>query len=245
MKVPLKRYRKDAEHSYTLGVFPTIEMLENIPEYVHGVILHSEGASNRGVQIIRELCREADLEILENDRLVEKLAKRGNTYAVGVFEKYQHHLDHGQNHLVLVHPSGMGNLGTIFRAMLGFGHRSLAVIEPAADIFNPRVVRASMGAIFQVHCQRFESFSDYWGTYAGHTLYPLMTDGEKRLDQVRFISPHAVILGEESSGLDDHFHQYGTSVRIPQSSAVDSLNIALSAGICLYQIYANSPERAD
>jgi TrmH family RNA methyltransferase len=192
------------------------------------------------VQIIRELCREADLEILENDRLVDKLARRGNTYAVGVFEKFQHHLDHGEDHLVLVHPSGMGNLGTIVRTMLGFGHRNLAVIEPAADLFHPRVIRASMGAIFQVTSQRFEAFSDYWGTYAGHTLYPLMTDGEQRLDQVRFESPHAVILGEESSGLEESFHQYGTSVRIPQSSAVDSLNIALSAGICLYQIYTNT-----
>jgi len=245
MQVPLKRYWKDADHSYTLGVFPTIEMLENIPEHALGVILHSEGSANQGVKIIRGLCRAANLEVLENDRLVEKLSKRGNTYAVGVFKKYQGKLDHQENHLVLVHPSGMGNLGTILRTMLGFEHHSLALIEPAADIFNPRVIRASMGAIFQVQFQSFETFSDYWGTYAGHTLYPLMTDGEKRLDRVQFRTPYAVILGEESSGLDESFHQYGTSLRIPQSSAVDSLNIALSAGICLYQTYLNVHNEAN
>lgn len=243
MNVPLKRYRKDAEHSYTLGVFPTIEMLENQPGHSLGVVLHSGGDTNQGVKIIRQLCREHNLEVMENDRLVDKLATKGNTYAVGVFKKYTRSLERDQNHLVLVNPSGMGNLGTVLRTMLGFGYSQLAVIEPAADIFHPRVVRASMGAIFQINIQRFNAFSDYWGTFADHSLYPLMTDGEIQLDQAEFIPPFAVILGDESSGLEDQFHEYGTSVRIPQSRAVDSLNLALSAGICLYQTYLNKNHR--
>jgi TrmH family RNA methyltransferase len=56
--------------------------------------------------------------------------------------------------------------------MLGFGYRDLALIEPAADPFHPKVIRASMGASFQVRTQSFRSFTDYWGTHAKHSLYP-------------------------------------------------------------------------
>lgn len=240
MDARLKRYDKELKHSYTLGVYPTIELLEQQPSRALGVILHSAGQQNTGVDIIRDLCEDLDLEVLENNYLVEKIARRGDTYAVGVFKKYHMDLDHAANHVVLVQPRGMGNLGTITRTMLAFGQRDLGIIEPAADLFDPKVIRASMGAIFQLRFQWFDQFTDYWGTYASHQLYPLMTDGESALPEVDFQSPYALIFGEESGGLDQAYHQFGSSVRIPQASAVDSLNIALSVGVTLYQAALNT-----
>ena len=129
----------------------------------------------------------------------------------------------------------MGNLGTIMRTMLGFSYHDLAIIEPAADLFNPRVIRASMGALFQVRTQTFRSFTDYWGSHANHTLYPLMTDGKISLSEAILDKPHALVFGDEGNGLGQEYHQYGTSLRIPQSKEVDSLNLALAVGITLYQ----------
>jgi TrmH family RNA methyltransferase len=204
---------------------------------VKGVLLHSKGARNQGMDIIYELCTEQDIEIIDNDYLVEKLSRRGDTYAVGVFDKYQPDLEHDANHVVLVQPHGMGNLGTITRTMLAFGIQNLGLIEPAADLFDPKVIRASMGAIFQLRFQWFDQFADYWGTFASHHLYPLMTDGEMDLTDIHFQLPYTLIFGEESSGLGKEYHQFGTSVRIPQEGTVDSLNIALSVGVTLYQAY--------
>ena len=56
----------------------------------------------------------------------------------------------------------MGNMGTIIRTCVGFGIKNLAVIEPAVDIFNPKVVRASMGAVFHVNICRYDSFDTYY-----------------------------------------------------------------------------------
>lgn len=187
------------------------------------------------MDIIRGLCEEHDVEILESDPLVDKLSHRDDTYAIGVFRKFQEGLSLEANHLVLVHPRGMGNLGTIARTMLAFGKKDLAIFEPAADLFDPKVVRASMGALFQLRVEWFDQFPDYWGTYANHHLYPLMTDGQEELPDVTFQPPYSLIFGEETSGLGRKYHQYGTSVRIPQKSDVDSLNIALSVGVALYQ----------
>lgn len=231
----LKNYQREFEHSYCLGVYPTLELIAHQPQAVLEILLHSKGAKNQGVEKIRKLAGNLQIPIQDNDRLVEKLSQRGNTYAVGVFQKYQGQLDTRRNHLVLVSPSSMGNLGTIMRSMLGFGYQDLAIIEPAADLFHPKVIRASMGAIFQVRSQTFRSFTDYWGTNARHALYPMMTDGKIPLPDAILEKPYALVFGDEASGLGDEYHQFGTSLRIPQSGDVDSLNLALAVGITLYQ----------
>lgn len=231
----LKKYHRDDEHSYCFGVYPTLELIANQPQAVLGILVHSKGSKNQGVEKIRQLGENLQITIQENDRLVEKLSQRGNTYAIGIFQKYSSHINPHENHLVLVNPSSMGNLGTILRTMLGFGFHDLAIIEPAADFFNPKVIRASMGAVFQVRIQSFNSFPDYWGSQANHNLYPLMTDGKIGLPEAVLEKPYALVFGDEASGLGEEFHQYGTSLRIPQGQEVDSLNLALAVGITLYQ----------
>ncbi len=233
----LKRYQKDFDHSYCPGVFPTLELISQRPAQVLGVVLHSKGAENEGVLKIRQQAEQQQIELVENDRLAEKLAPRGNTYAIGVFRKYAAEIDQDRNHLVLVHPSSMGNLGTIMRSMLAFGIDDLALIEPAADYFDPRVIRASMGAAFHLKVKTYRSFPDYWGSQASHTLYPLMTDGKIDLPEADFQEPCSLIFGGEAAGLGAEYHQYGTSIRIPQAEAVDSLNLAQSVGITLYQTW--------
>lgn len=230
----IKRYKKDFEYSYTLGVYPTIELLLHQPDKVEAMFFHSKGIKNQGIQKIKALCNEIGIEPMENDRMVDKLADRGNTYAIGIFRKFGTQLDQKENHLVLVHPSSMGNLGTIMRTMRGFGQNNLALIEPAADAFNPKTIRSSMGGIFQLKVQTFAKFTDYWGSYRNHVIYPLMTNGSTSLPDVIFKKPYALVFGEEKSGLPDDFLQYGTSVKIPTSEAIDSLNLAQSVGISLY-----------
>ena len=231
----LKRYQKDFEYSYCPGVYPTLELINQRPAEVLGIILHSKGADNEGISKIRRQADQGQIEILENDRLVEKLTRRGNTYAIGVFKKYTSKLEFEKNHLVLVNPSSMGNLGTMMRTLLAFGFNNLALIEPAADHFNPQVIRASMGAIFHHKIMRFESFPDYWGSQSERTLYPFMTDGKIDLPEMGFNEPFSMIFGGEGAGLGQEYHQFGDSVRIPQADTVDSLNLAQSVGIALYQ----------
>lgn len=62
----------------------------------------------------------------------------------------------------------------------------------------------------------------------------MMTDGRVDLAQVAFHPPYALVFGPEGAGLGPEYHDLGTSVRIPQSSRVDSLNLAVAVGIALY-----------
>src|SRR6185369_16921947 len=108
---------------------------------------------------------------------VERLESKENTYAIGVFEKYETELHAESNHVLLVNPSDMGNLGTTLRTLLGFGFHNLALIKPAVDIFDPRTIRASMGALFQVNFAYFDSIDSY-RTHFEHHLYSFMTNGD-------------------------------------------------------------------
>jgi TrmH family RNA methyltransferase len=235
MSVRWKRYKRESNHSYAFGVFPTLELLLHRPQLAEAVLLHSKGEPNEGVGKIRRICDQRGVPCAFEDLTIERLGARPNDYAVGVFAKDAPALDPSEDHIVLIQPSGMGNLGTIMRTMLGFGFHDLAIVEPAADAFDPQVVRASMGALFRLRLKVFPDF-DGLRNEAPRTFYPLMTDGERRLGEFAPERPFSLIFGNESSGLGEGFRRVGPSVSIPQSDEIDSLNLAVAVGIVGYEV---------
>lgn len=239
MTFRLKRYQKEFEHSYSFGVFPTLELVTHRPEYVMRVLLASKGERGSGAALLRDACAARGIPIALDDAAIERLSPKESHLAVGVFRKYQAPLRADLCHVVLVSPSDMGNLGTIARTMVAFGLTDLALIRPAADLLDPRAVRASMGALFQLAFAYYDDFSHYRAVFSHH-LYPLMTDGRLALSEARFEPPYALVFGSESSGLPSEFHTLGTSLRIPHADAVDSLNLSIAVGITLYAATASS-----
>jgi TrmH family RNA methyltransferase len=229
-----KPYQRDSDVAYTFGVFPTIELLHQQPGQVREVLLHPDGTRNSGLEQLRALGVAAGVPVTVDAKLVERLSPKENTYAVGVYAKYALPLATDAPHVVLVNPSDMGNLGTILRTALAFGVSDLALIRPAADVFDPRCARASMGALFRARVAYYDDFEAYRAAFGGHHLYPFMTNGAVQLPAVRFQPLFALVFGSESAGLPDAFRMRGTSVTIPQSAAVDSLNLSAAVAVALY-----------
>jgi TrmH family RNA methyltransferase len=233
MDLRLKRYQKEFDHSYAFGVFATLELLAERPEQVLTVVLASKGERNDGVQKLGDECSSRGIPVEIGDATIERLSPRESHLAVGVFRKYETRLSAEGNQVVLVNPGDMGNLGAIARTLVGFGLSDLALIRPAADLFDPRAIRASMGAIFRLAFRYFDCFEQYQAD-TRHHLYPLMTDGRQSIEAVAFEPPYALIFGSESSGLPSQFQAVGTSVRIPHTDRVDSLNLSVAVGIALF-----------
>lgn len=233
----IKRYSKKESYSYSPGSFPTFELLQSKPEAVDLILVHSDAKAEIRNKLAQE-CKKAGAKIAENDRIIEKIRDKDNCITMGVFKKYDCNLDHNENHVVLVNPSDMGNLGTIIRSCVGFGITNLAVIEPAADIFHPKVVRASMGAIFKMRFEYFPCFAHYDQEYGSEReKYSFMLNGKYRLGtfETSADKPFSLIFGNEASGLDESFLHVGKSVVIPHTSSVDSLNLSLAIGIGIYE----------
>lgn len=233
----LKRYNKKHNYSYTFGAFPTFELLENKRDVVEKVIIHSTAKSEL-YEKAKDICDKNRIPFLENDKLIEKIREKDNCILVAVFKKYKCVLNNEEDHVVLVNPSDYGNVGTIIRTCAGFGINNLAIIEPAIDIFNPKVIRSSMGSIFHINFKCFSSFEEYYKeNNKNRMMYPFMLKGAEKLGLVQMTQDkrYSLIFGNEASGLDDSFLDLGQSVLISHSDAIDSLNLSLAAGIAIYE----------
>jgi TrmH family RNA methyltransferase len=196
------------------------------------ILISQRGAENKGVRQIEMLCYQKHIRTEVADCAVDRIAGCENAYIVGIFEKYNAPLQNA-DHIVLVNPSDCGNLGTILRAAVAYNVKNIVIIRPAVDIFDPKVIRASMGAVFRVNFAYFSAFDEYQSCFGNH-LYPFMTNGKIPLPCATFVEPFSLVFGSEGAGLSKIYREIGESIYIPQSSAVDSLNLSVAVGIALY-----------
>lgn len=159
---------------------------------------------------------------------------------IGEFRKFPGSLQKDASHIVLVNPSNAGNMGTIMRSALGFELNQMAIVRPAVDAFDPKVVRASMGAIFSTEFQYFDTFDEYRQQFGERELYPFMLQAQIRLPEIHPSGTYSLIFGNEATGLPREFLDIGTSVIIPHSNRIDSLNLPIAASIAMYAAHSAS-----
>ena len=232
----LDPYSKKLEYSYCLGLFPSFALMESQPEKVTRLLVQPAGSGNEGVEKLRAMCEKRGIRCEEAERVLRRESKKDNCFAALVFEKYQSEPAPDKNHAVLCQISDGGNLGTALRSLLGFGIRDVAVIRPCVDVFDPHVLRASMGAFFKMRVRVYDTFEEYRRECGTRGLYPFMLDGAKPLDEVARArkEPYSLIFGNEAAGLPREFASVGQSVLIPQSKDIDSLNLAVAVSVGAY-----------
>lgn len=231
----IKRYNKSDAISYTLGATVSIELLKTHPECVRRVFFHSKLDSPEIMSPIESICAKHQIPIEYNDKAFRVLSQKDNCFVIAMFKKYDTTLLENERHVVLVEPSNMGNLGTIMRSMLGFQFDHLAIIRPGTDHFDPKVIRASMGAIFHLNIKCYDTFMDYQKAFPSRPLYPFMLDPEaQNLKKISFPKNCSLIFGNEARGLPTLFAQTGTPVRIFHGANIDSLNLPVAVSIGLF-----------
>ena len=139
--------------------------------------------------------------------------------------------------LVLDRIADPGNLGTILRTARWFGVKDVVLSIDCADPFNPKAVRASMGAIAAVNLHRhidLESYLGEWKQNEGSVL-ALDTRGEP-LRGRKISGPTLLIAGSEAHGVDPALLELAEGVSIPGSGDGESLNAAMATGIALWEL---------
>lgn len=235
-----KRYRKDDPVSYSLGITLTFELLRYKTEYVNTVYVHSTMKEGDTYNKLRTICHEAGIPIRQTDKIFHVLSQKENCYVIGEFRKFPGKLEKDASHIVLVSPSNAGNMGTIMRSALGFELNQMAIVRPAVDAFDPKVVRASMGAVFSTQFQYFDSFDEYLEQFGQRELYPFMLQAQITLPEISPSGTYSLIFGNEATGLPEEFLDIGTSVIIPHSKRIDSLNLPIAASIAMYAAHSAS-----
>ena len=233
----LTAYKSDLDYSYAPGIFPGMECLMHRPDKVRRLLVHSSAAGREGTDRLRALAEELGVRVEEADRALARISGKENCYAAAVFEKFEDELNPESPHVVLHNPGDSGTVGTILRTALGLGIGDVALVRPCVDLFDPKTVRASMGSLFQLRVKVYNTFGEYREAFPDRALYPFMLDASVPLREAVREKPErwTLVFGNEGKGLPKEFSAMGQAVRIESNDRVDSLNLAIAAGIGIYE----------
>jgi len=140
--------------------------------------------------------------------------------------------------VALVEVADPGNLGTILRTADGAGFSGVILVGTTTDPFDPAAVRASMGALFSQPIVRTD-WRDLlaWCRQRQITLVGSSDRGACDYRTAPYSRPLVLVLGSERHGLsDEQLADCDLVVRIPMRGRSDSLNLAVAAGILMYEI---------
>lgn len=175
--------------------------------------------------------------------LYAKAALRGSTEGI-VAEVYAREskledLKLGNNPLIAVLESveKPGNLGAVLRSADATGVDAVIVCDPLTDLYNPNLIRASIGAIFTVPCVACSSSEaiKYLKAKQIQILTAQLQDSSLYYD-CDMKRPTAIVMGTEATGLSQVWRQAADAhIRLPMLGRLDSLNVSVSAAVLLYE----------
>lgn len=188
----MKSYSNDDTFSYILGISLIIEALNEVPKQVTNVVLSSKANKNSELDKLLDLCNIHNIPYSYDDNLINKISLKENCYGIAYFNKYKHSLQ-TKRHIVLFGFHDEGELGTILRSAVSFNFKDVVLINSDIDIFNPKVIRASMGSFFHLNIVEFDSFDEYISTY-NYNIYCCVSKANKELKDIVINEPFSIII---------------------------------------------------
>lgn len=195
-------------------------------------------------ELLAHIVSESNPELVYVDESIMQLVSyRGSSSGiVAIAHKFSVDLEGlsvSENCLVLI-AAGLekpGNLGSILRSADASGTDAVIVCDQITDVFNPNVVRSSLGTVFSVPvalAERDEALS--WSGNHGLSLVASTPSAKRVYSDIDYTKSTAIVVGSESKGLDDvWFERADEIIHLPQLGRSDSLNAAMTATVMLFE----------
>jgi len=155
---------------------------------------------------------------------------------------------HSPGLIVIVHQlQDPGNLGTIIRTAEAVGASGLALTPNTVDPYSAKAIRASMGSVLRLPVVRISDITTLIKTcrQKGFQTAATVLTGDTMHFDVDLTKPTALLLGQEGAGLPQEIMaEADLRVRIPMAETIDSLNVATSAAVVLYEAMRQRMKRA-
>ena len=140
--------------------------------------------------------------------------------------------------LVLDNLQDPGNLGTILRTAEGAGVTGIIISKESVDIYNPKVIRSTMGSIYRVPFVYVEDLKEAIAKVKAHGIftYAAHLDGKNSYDKEDYTKKTAFLIGNEGNGLRKEIADLAdTWIRIPMQGQVESLNAAIATSVLMFE----------
>ena len=235
------------QHNLIFGFHAVLSRLRHHPATIH-VIYLDQGRKDKRARDVQNLAAEKNVRIVSTDSArVDDMARGRSQGVVAYVEAYQlaSHLDDVLEDLtepalllVLDGVTDPHNLGACLRSADAFGAHAVVVPKDRSASLNATAIKASSGAS--------DSVPFFPVTNLARTLRELKEknilivgtdqDGSLEVAEADLAGPMALILGAEGTGMRRLTREHcDVLVRIPMHGQVESLNVSVSAGVCLYE----------
>ena len=244
-----KKYRDEYGLFRTDGVKLAAELFSHgiVPE----LVLFKESSKEKVLSRIGENFPDCDAVVLSDavfDRVSEEKSPEGiicevkhldNHGKIATINKDTLFFHVNERIILLESVRDPGNLGTVIRSAAALGANSIIISSDCADIYNPKTVRASMGAIFGINVFTTEDLARTVTELrkAGRKVFAAALDRQAMaLDRVRLEEGDCFVVGNEGHGLSQAVLDVcDAKVFIPISVGAESLNAAIAASILLWE----------
>ncbi len=183
-----------------------------------------------------------DLIIETTEPVLKKLTTTESApeaIAIGFQKTYDKNLLKNTKKVVLLEDiKDLGNLGTIIRSSVAFGADAIILYGESVDIYNPKCVRASVGNLWKlpiIHLTKIEELEENFKDFERIATLPRTNNLLKTFTAKQ---PCLVMFGSEANGLSEDLIKFSTnSVKIEMAQTVESLNLATSVSVILYELF--------
>ena len=247
-----KKSLRDQEGLFTIeGVKELVLAVDNGVR-LHSLFIHEECSFESHLRqvIDRALDEMEEVNVMTvTDSVYQSMCYRANSETVAIAFKHDVKLADfkAPKDSFVVICSGIekpGNLGAVMRSADAVGVHAIIVSDPILDIFNPNVVRASIGTFFTtpVIITDFETVVSW---LRQQSIDLIATSPGKDMNYAEYAYPNrvAIVVGNEAHGLHQRWFKLAQGVvSIPQLGQADSLNTAMSATVVLFEILRQRSE---
>jgi RNA methyltransferase, TrmH family len=185
---------------------------------------------------------EANAQLLKDintnavlDRELERISQlKTPNKVVAIVRKFEHEEPIPRSNITLVLDTiqDPGNLGTIIRIADWFGVNQIVCSNDSADMYNSKVVQATMGSIARVNVY-YTELHEWLEKHHEMRVYATLLEG-KDVTKMSTIKEGIIMIGNEAKGIDEHLLEFANDkITIPKKGKADSLNAAVATGIVL------------
>lgn len=233
VKLQQKKYRNETG-KFLLEGFKAIKEAFDCGIVIEKIFVDSEH--------IKDYNFAADCVIETNSIVLKKLCTTDSppsAVAVGFKRHYKIEEFKSLKKVILLEDiKDVGNLGTIIRSAVAFGCQGVVLYGNCADLYNPKCVRSAVGNLWKipvVHVEKFSQLQELFGNFLKIATLP---KSKNYLKTFKSEKPMLIMFGSEADGLSQALIDYSDeSLKIEMNKNVESLNLASSVSIIMYELF--------
>lgn len=228
-KMSVKKYR-DEEKMFLVEGIKLLDFIDDIKF----IIIKESKISNFSEYVEKNNC------YIFSDLLFDELSSQNNSQGIILVLKYlEKNIDYKTEEIVILdNIQDPGNLGTLIRLIDAVGIKNIILTIGSCDIYNEKVVRSTMGSLFNVNIEYFslKKLSEFLLKEKFNILVTALEKDSISYDKMSLKEKNAIIFGNEGHGVsNDLINIANEKLIIPIYGKAESLNVGIAAGVFLYK----------